>query len=233
MRIMDQARKITFLLVLLVMPAAILLANDESYIQTLTGKIKKNDSCTVIDDKFQHLPLPEWNQLQHLAVDNTISFELRFDTSIYYNKPFTCTLNVSIKYFTSRDQQNPDEINNIDLVVKYDTARGSYYPATGLYKFKNAFKVIVVVNSITSQEWGENIPAIFRLKNQINVKRKYPFTPVVNGGLHLSATSEVNSGGGMMAMMMMVNTSTTNNGNQLTIGWTSTNFPNAEEYDVE
>ncbi|MFX5734432.1 hypothetical protein ABTE21_20340, partial [Acinetobacter baumannii] len=41
-------------------------------------------------------------------------------------------------------------------------------------KFKNAYKVIVVVNSINSKEWGDKLPAIFRLKNQILIERSYP-----------------------------------------------------------
>jgi RHS repeat-associated protein len=160
-------------------------AAGESYIQTLSGNIKKGDSCVVIDDKFLNLALNKWNMIQHLSVHNIISFELRYDTSIYFhNKPFTCTLNVSVKYFTSRDQHTPQEINNIDLVVKYDTAKGKYYPVIAQHKFKNAFKVVVTVNSIQSPEWGASIPAIFRLKNQILVQRRYPFNPHAGAPAH-------------------------------------------------
>lgn len=230
---LDAIKKMLLLLTLVVMPTMILQAG-ESYIQTLSGKLKKGDSCTVIDDKFLHLPLADWNRLNHLSVDNIISFELRFDTAVmYYSRSFSCKLNVSIKYFTSRDQQTPEEINNIDLVIRYDTAKGSTFPSNAFYKFKNAFKVVVVINSITSQEWGEEIPAAFRLKNQILVERKYPFSPAVKGGIHL-ATSDGSSdgfseGSGMMAQRMAVGKTE----KQLTVSWDATDFDNAEEYDVE
>ena len=162
---------------LLLVPAASLLASTESYIQTLSGKIKKGDSCVVYDDKFLNMPLAEWNQVRHLSVNNLITFELRRDTAFYYQaRPFSCTLNITIKYFTSRDQASPDEIKNVDLVVKYDTGAGKFYPLSDSYtKLKNAFKVTVVVNSITSQEWGKDLPPIFRISNQILIERKYPF----------------------------------------------------------
>lgn len=222
------------MLALVAMPTIILQAASESYIQTLTGKLKKGDSCTVIDDKFLHLPLADWNKLNHLSVDNIISFELRFDTSVLYNtRSFSCKLNVSIKYFTSRDQLTPEEINNIDLVIKYDSAKGSSFPSNAFYKFKNAFKVVVVINSITSQEWGQDIPAAFRLKSQILVERKYPFSPEVTGGLRLTSSDEEgdgnNSGGGMMAQRVAVNKTA----KQLKLSWLPADLGNGEEFDVE
>jgi RHS repeat-associated protein len=228
-------RRILVLFFLLGLPATVLLAASESYIQTLTGKIKQGDSCVVIDDKFLHLSLNDWNNIQHLSVDNIISFELRFDTTVnFYNRSFTCTLNVSVKYFTSRDQTVPDEINNVNLVVKYDTAKGAFYPADAHYKFKNAFKVVVVVNSITSQEWGNDIPAIFRVKNQILVERKYPFNPNATGSL-LTAfqSSDENNSNSLFQSFMVTNISTQNNSNQLFISWNPQDFGNPEEYDIE
>jgi len=168
--------RIFILLVLAVLPFVSALASTESYIQILSGKIKKGDSCTVIDDKFLNLPLSDWNQVRHLSVDNIITFELRRDTVLFYqSKPFSCTINITIKYFTTRDENTPKEIDNIDLKVKYDTATGKIYPVTASYKFKNAFKVTVIVNSISSPEWGKDLPPVFRLSNQILVERKYPF----------------------------------------------------------
>src|ERR1700740_143620 len=76
-------------------------AADESYIETITGDIHQNSTVTVTDDKFLNLPLLQWNEIQNLKVDNIISFELRRDVNIYYyDQPFTCTLNVSIEYWT-------------------------------------------------------------------------------------------------------------------------------------
>lgn len=173
-----------------------LLASSESYVESISGKIKKGDSCTVVDDKFLHMPLEQWNKLQNLSVNNIITFELRQDTSIYYhNKPFTCTLNISIKYFTSRDQLTPKEINNVSLVVKYDTATGKFYPIESKYKFKNAYKVTVVVNSIESKEWGDKLPAVFRIKNEILVERKYNFDPVPKAPVLLQSHTDAGGAG--------------------------------------
>lgn len=213
-------KKYLLLLILLSISHAALCTSDESYIQSLSGKIKKGDSCTVIDDKFLSLPLTEWNRIQNLTVENLITFELRQDTTFFfYNKTFTCTLNVSIKYFTTRDQHKPAEINNINLVIKYDTASGKFYPVFDRYTFKNAFKVTVVVNSIESPEWGNQLPAIFCLKNQIVIQRKYPFLPFVKGVLQFNTTQDFTT-------TQVVN-------NQLHISWNTADFPGAEEYDVE
>ncbi|MFT3827200.1 MAG: RHS repeat-associated core domain-containing protein [Chitinophagaceae bacterium] len=234
MMISSAIKKALLVLVMVCSSAVAAMAASESYIQTLTGKIKKGDSCTVIDDKFLNMPLIDWNQVRNLSVNNIVTFELRFDTSIFYaSRSFTCSLNVSIKYFTSRDQQTPEEINNVDLIVKYDTAKGAAYAAYATYKFKNAFKVIVVVNSITSPEWGSNIPAVFRLKNQVLVERKYPFNTEVDGGMHLNLQGGTSSG--QAAARLSVNTavSTAANGEHLDINWNSADFPGAEEYDLE
>lgn len=164
------------LLSLVLLPFANLWASSESYIQTLSGKIKKGDSCTVVDDKFVNLPLAEWNQVKYLSVDNMITFELRRDTSLFYqSRPFTCNLRLTIRYFTSRDESTPHELKNIELKVRFDTASGKFYPVTNSYSFKNAFKVTVVVDSISSPEWGDKLPPVFRITNQIFVERKYPF----------------------------------------------------------
>ncbi len=231
-------KTIRLLLPLICLPMAGLLASSESYVQILTGHLKKGDSLTVIDDKFLNLPLSEWNQLKHISIDNIISFELRQDTSLdYYSKTFSCTLNITIKYFTSRDQQTPKEIDNIDLVVKYDTARGKSYPLVARYKFKDAFKVTVVVNSISSPEWKDKLPDVFRLKNQVLVERKYPFDPGTKGQLHLGEAqfpgrSDQLAISGPQAPQQMSYGLQAVDG-KLPISWNVSEFGGAEEYDVE
>ena len=222
------------LLFLYVLPAVPAFAADESYIQTIAGKLKKGDSCMVVDDKFEHLSLADWNQINNLSVDNIISFELRRDTAIhFYNRSFTCTLNVTIKYFSSRDQQSPTEIKDVNLVVKYDTTSGSYYPVDAAYRFKNAYRVTVVVNSITSKEFGKKIPDIFRIRNQIFVKRKYPFTQDGGGKLRLQVQEAAASSSGKSASMLRVATTLDPADQKLDITWDPLDFPGAEEYDLE
>ena len=202
-------------------------AADESYIQTLSGNIRKKDTCTVVDDKFANLSLAEWNTIRNLSVDNIITFEIRQDTSIfYYKKPFTCTLTLTIQYYTSRDQLQPTELTDVKMVVQYDTATGKVYPVFANYQFKNAFKVKVIVNSITSPEYGTQLPAIFRIRNQILVTRKYPFNTQATGSLSFSTGQGAAEG---LANKLVLQPGS----GKLTAGWGQNDFPNAEEFDFE
>lgn len=210
-------------------------AADESYVKTLSGKIKKGDSLLVADDKFAHLPADQWSQLKHLSVDNILSFELRNDTPYYYQqRSFTCSLKVHIQYYTSRDQEQPTELKDIMLVVKYDTARGAAVITAAQYTFRNAFKVMVIVDSVSSPEWGNELPDVFRIKSQILVSRKYPFSGEVTAGLQWQLQQEAPAaaaGGDMVAMRVAAAPVVVNN--QLLISWLPADFPGSEEYDVE
>ncbi len=235
------SRKLRLLFILMALPLAGLFAASESYVQSLTGHLQKGDSLTVIDDKFLNLPLEQWNKIQHLAINDLITFELRHDTAVkFYTQAFTCTMNVTIKYFTSRDDQTPKEIDSVNLVVNYDTARGKPYADIAHYRFKNAFKVIVVINSMSSPQWKNNIPDCFRLKAQIQVERKYPFDPHGNGKLHLGAYQPLDMQGSV-ALQGGPLAGDPNGGavdvnginGQLAISWTAGDFTGAEEFDLE
>jgi len=222
-----------FLLLLMpLLTSVITFAADESYVKTIIGKISKGDSCTVVDDKFVNLPLAEWNDIRHVSVTNSIVFELRKDTNIYYhNRSFTCTLTVAVKYFSSRDQLRPTETDNIKLIVRYDTTTGKFYKVYDTYEFKNAYKVTVVVKSIESPEWGDKLPAIFRIRNQINVQRVYPFSREVKAHLQIGNPEEEKTQKG--AVMQRVSTSTLSGMDQISITWEPLDFPGSTEYDVE
>jgi hypothetical protein len=234
-------RRIFLLLFCAVVPIAALFASSESYVQSLTGHLQKGDSVTVIDDKFLNLPLDQWNQIKHLSIDNIITFELRHDTTLnYYTRPFGCTLNVTIKYYTSRDQQTPKEIDSVNLVVRFDTLKGKSYVDMARYRFKNAFKVTVVINSINSPEWKDKLPDCFRLKNEILVERKYPFDPSRNGTLHLGAFQPMDVGGNSVAVNGPVvaeqpsaGAGSTPIAGQVAISWSTAEFSNPDEFDLE
>ncbi len=124
------------------------------------------------------MPMEEWNTVTNHSVTNYIGFELRNDTDYYYQaKPFKCTLFFSIKYYSSKDQEKPTEINHLQLVVNYDTATGSFYSDFANYQFNGGFKVVVVIDSIFSPEYADALPAIFRVTNKIIVERTYLFNP--------------------------------------------------------
>jgi hypothetical protein len=211
--------KLLLLVSMLILSASSLRAADESYANWTVGKINPGDNLTVIDDKFLNLSLVDWNLVHNLSVRNSITFELLQNTGIpFYNKTFTCTLDVSIRYFTSRDQQNASEINNVKLEIRYDANTGSVNTVNAAYVFKDAFKVTVIVNSITSTELGANLPDIFRIKNQIYVQRQYPFSA------NLAIPVEV----------IPQNASTTQANNWVNISWNDSQFgKGTEEYDIE
>jgi len=94
--------------VLVCLPLAGLLAASESYVQTLTGPLKKGDSLTVIDDKFLNLPLTEWNQLHHLSIDDIVSFGLRQDTAVRLWQIFHLYAERYDKIFHQPRSANPD-----------------------------------------------------------------------------------------------------------------------------
>ncbi|MEP6749222.1 MAG: hypothetical protein ABJB86_15920, partial [Bacteroidota bacterium] len=146
-------------------------AQTEKYIQSLTGNIKKGDSCVVTDDKFNDTE--KWATIEkHLAVDNLITFELRYDTTAnYFNRKFSCTLQIDIEYeLADRTKQ---QLKNISLEVNYDTLAGSTHQGIAYYKFKDGHNVKIIVNKIVSAQWGSKMPAIFRIKNEIFIERLY------------------------------------------------------------
>lgn len=228
MRIICTLKHFILLLIFTCLALNVVNAADESYERTLSGKIKKGDELTVTDDKFLNLPLEQWNGIRNISVDNIISFELRHDTAFnYFSKPFSCTLNILVKYFTSRDQQDPTQIDNIDLVVKYDTVSGKFYPVDAQYTFKNAFKVTVIVNSIKSKEWGDQMPDIFRIRNQILVKRKYPFDAHAFAPLSIIEQAS----GSSTSQTLMGRVAITGTSGNYQFSWPP--ISGAEEYDLE
>src|SRR5258705_825512 len=186
-------------------------AVEEPYINELKGaQIAANNFFTVRDEKFGSA---EWSQIQqNISVDNIISFEINFDTSIYfYNAPFTCTVNFNIDVYNNPgDTSAFTTISNVSLVVRYDTATGKPYKGIALYKFTGYHKFKVRITSISSAELNP-IPAIFRLKGQVIVNRKYNFSD--------NSTD--------------ITRYTILNGNQLKLDWTPSNYPGAEMFDIE
>lgn len=146
-------------------------AQTEKYIQTLAGTIKKGDSCVVTDDKFYDKG--KWAGIEkHLAVNNLVSFELRYDTAAwYFNRPFSCTLQVNIEY--EKADRSKASLRNILLQIDFDTTAGSTHRGIVFYKFKGGHHVKITVNSISSPQWGNHLPPVFRLKNEIFIERLY------------------------------------------------------------
>ncbi|MEQ1676014.1 MAG: DUF6443 domain-containing protein, partial [Chitinophagaceae bacterium] len=195
--------------------SATVFAVEEPYVNELKGsQVAADKSFTVSDEKFNSST--SWALIQqNISVDDIVSFELNFDTSIYfYNQPFNCTIN--FKIYIYGNQADTSEITdstthaNINLEIRYDTVTGKPYKGIALYKFRNAHKFKVKIISITSPQLSP-IPAIFRVKGQIIVNRKYNWN---------DNSSDVTR-------------FTVLNGNQLKLEWTPSLYPGAEMFDLE
>jgi RHS repeat-associated protein len=202
--------------VLFICVSAKAFAVEEPYVNELKGtQVSVNNFFTVSDEKFNNLTPVQWGAINHVSTDDIVSFEINFDTSIYfYNQPFNCTAN--FKIYIYGNQADSSEITDsithasINLNIRYDTATGKPYKGVALYKFKNAHKFKVKILSITCPQLNP-IPAIFRVKGQIIVNRKYPF---VNSSSDVTRFSVIN-------------------GNQLQLAWTPSLYPGAEMFDLE
>src|SRR5688572_7269090 len=70
---------------------------EEPYLNELKGaQVADNNAFTVADEKY--INPSAWSLIsQNIAVNDIISFEINFDTTIYfYSQPFDCTVNFKI-----------------------------------------------------------------------------------------------------------------------------------------
>ena len=191
-------------------------AGEEPYLNELKGsQVTVGSFFTVSDEKFNSLSSGQWSLINHISVDNIVSFEINFDTSVYfYNQPFNCTVGFKIYIYGNQSDtsQVTDSVThaNISLNVIYDTITGKPYKGIALYKFKNVHKYKVKILSISCPQLSPILP-IFRLKGQIIVNRKYDFQ---DASTDITRYSKVN-------------------GNQLNLEWSPSNYPGAEMFDLE
>ncbi len=193
------------------------LAVEEPYVNELRGpQVAVNNLFYVSDEKFNNGT--EWNKIrQNIRVDNMITFEINFDTSVYfYNTPFWCTVN--FKIYIYGNQIDTSEVTdstthaNIPLTVNYVTTAGQPYKGIAMYKFTGAHKYKVKILSMTSNLGP--IPPIFRLKGQIIVKRQYKFQDASTDIINYEKLTDDSS-------------------SRLKLQWVPTNYPGAEMFDVE
>ncbi|RBL89109.1 RHS repeat-associated core domain-containing protein [Chitinophaga flava] len=192
-------------------------AGDEHYLNVLTGKIKAGQTCQVKDDKYGNST--QWQKIERdISVNNIITFELRHDTSLYYyDKPFTCELNYDITY---EDRNGGSRTYaGLKLNLKYDTAKAVPYQGTAMFKFSGGHKVTIKINSISSPQLGgeDDLPAVFRIRNEIQINRSYLFS---------TANTDVAQHAFTTAPTL---------GKQLNISWSTgaDSYAGAEMYDLE
>jgi RHS repeat-associated protein len=159
-------------LLLMLMTFQAAQAQVESYQQLMHGKIKKGDTLIIKDEKFKN-DAYDWKTINNKLVNDIITFGVYRDSTYYIDKPFKCELDLKIEYWSQPDQEDPITIDHAKLNIDYDTAREAPFQGERTYSFLNAYKVKLTVNSISSKELGDDLPAIFSLKGQVIVDRQY------------------------------------------------------------
>jgi RHS repeat-associated protein len=159
-------------LLLMLMTLQVAQAQVESYQQSMHGKIKKGDTLIIKDEKFQN-DAYDWKTINNKLVSDVITFGLYKDSAYYIDKPFKCELDLKIEYWSQPDQEDPITIDHAKLNIDYDTSRTAPFQGERTYSFLNAYKVKLTVNSISSKELGEDMPAIFMLKGEVIADRQY------------------------------------------------------------
>ncbi len=156
---------------LLLLSAGAAHAAIEPYQQQLSGKLKKGDTLMVKDEKFEN-PAYDWQTIRNYGVLDRITFTVNSDTLVTFDKNFSCKIDLKVEYWSSPGQDNPITLPHIPLTIRYDTATGAVYQLSDQYDFKNAYKIKITVNEISSAELGE-LPPVFLLKAQVVVNRDY------------------------------------------------------------
>jgi len=169
----------TFLMMICLLGGIKSFAQKEAFTQSMQGYLKVGDSTFLVDDKYAMLAPSLWAQITHLKVQDIVSFQLRFDTlGNIPNQPFKADIVVDIYYWGSDQQQTvPGEKKNITLKIEYDTTKGKFIQTYDVYEFANAHKIAVVIRNISSNLFNDSLPPFFQLKQEIIVKRRYPFDP--------------------------------------------------------
>ncbi|MEO5684262.1 MAG: RHS repeat-associated core domain-containing protein [Chitinophagaceae bacterium] len=223
--------KAILLTVLLVNWFLIAGAQTEKYIQLLTGNLKKGDSCVVTDDKFREAD--KWASIEkRQAVNNLVTFELRYDTAAnYFNRSFACTLLVDIEYETA--DRIKQQLKNVSLEVNYDTSAGSIHQGIAYCKFKGGHHVKLTINKISSVQWGNKIPPVFRIRNEIFIERLYTLNTEKPAQTIVTLMPALRSVGGLKKMGGVNSGSRADiPGEQQTINWDAGD-PAFPQYDFE
>lgn len=201
------------LAITILLKANVSVAQEERYYNELKGpQLSSSSFFSVRDEKFG---TPSWSLIDSTVtakVDNIISLEFNFDTSLYfYNAPITCKVNFNVKCYGNPSDTSlvTAEYNNIDLQINYDTTSGKPYKGIAYYKFIEAYKYSVVINSVTSPQ-RDPVPAILKLRGSTVIKRKYVFNDNSSGISQFSQSA-----------------------GQINIYWAASDYPGAEMFDLE
>ncbi|MBC9914060.1 RHS repeat domain-containing protein [Chitinophaga varians] len=156
---------------LLLLWAGMAHAAIEPYQQQLSGKLKKGDTLIVKDEKFEN-PAYDWRAIRNNGVLDRITFMVNPDTVVTFKKNFSCKVDLKIEYWSGPGQDNPITLPGIPLTIRYDTTAGAVYQLSDQYDFKNAYRIKITINDISSAELGE-LPPVFLLRAQVVVNRDY------------------------------------------------------------
>ncbi|PSL46025.1 hypothetical protein CLV51_1031, partial [Chitinophaga niastensis] len=203
----------------------------EPYQQKIQGQLKKGDTLLVKDEKFEN-PAYDWNSIRNNSVLNVITFSLYRDSITVFDKPFSCKADLKIEYWSQPGQDLPITIEHALLEINYDTAVGAVYQVSAQYDFKNAYKIKITINDISSKELQE-LPPIFSLNAQVVVNRDYlpqsgqSLIPSVSVNTGTGSDPTVKSGSGMiMRAAAIIPTASS-----VSVNWDV--IAGAQKYDLE
>ena len=165
---------ITLLICFLQLTPQHLFAGVEPYQNFIKGKLQKNDSLVVKDEKFRNASF-NWNDITNISVTNNIT--LRIIDDVLISKSFSCNLTLKILYFSGPDQSDTLVIDTVKLRVNYLKDAGKPYKVSDNFNFKNGHYVKIYITDINSPEFGNEMPPVLQLTSSITVDRKYKFVP--------------------------------------------------------
>jgi len=203
------------LIVLATFAGSPVYAGIEPISNHIKGVLKADTTVEVKDEKFKN-PSVNWQTINNIAVKNRVYLRLVENTPI--TQAFSCEVDVRIEYFTTPQEVSPHVINSVKLNVNYIPGVGATYRAEDAYYMEGAYQLKVIINGISSPQYGSQVPHHLELGASVVADRIHPLS--IDFPVQLTGTIESQSAIGGVVIS-----------SALKLNW-STEEP-SEEYDIE
>jgi RHS repeat-associated protein len=209
-----------------ILVANVAYAGIETTVNQKKGVLATGDIVEVKDEKFKN-PSFVWSSIQNRSVKNSVYLRLVGDEAM--PQAFSCEVDVRIEYYQSPTESYPHVIPSKKLQISYLPGVGTTYKAEDVYYMtgaEGAYEVKVIINGISSPQFGSLLPYKLELGATVVVDRFYTqsatFPFVLTGAIQ--AFSEVRGSAGPTPTANPI-TSTLN------LQWSI--IEPSEEYDIE
>lgn len=196
----------------------------EPYKNFIKGQVKAGDSLFVKDEKFRNAAF-NWSEISNISVQNAVTLQVIDEQTI--SRSFSCRVVFRVEYFSAPGQSEPSRIDSAALRVGYSKESGAVYQGTDTYRFTDGYLVKIYVISVSSPEYGSELPPVLQLTSQINIDRTYLFRPYLFMGINGEAVSPPGKG----SAQRLSSGTPTNGNSQLALSWQLVS--GAQEYDIE